>query len=123
MIADVENDCQSVVSQQEAEERVWDILHLVEIDSFIQQSLERHLHVPVDNRLGGSQSIEQSSVTLELSINSRETTSRFTKRAVFRIMFDKVRWFRSKVFSCLLTFHNDHRRESLPDHILHIELD
>jgi hypothetical protein len=57
MITDIEDDdYQSIISKQEEEEQcVWRFLHLIEIDTFIEENFQDQLHVPVENCLSGGQ--------------------------------------------------------------------
>ena len=130
MITDFEDDDeQTNNSKQEEEERVWRFLRLVEIDNFVQESLEGQIHVPVENRLSGGQKTrlmlaralsraeQRQSNLLILDEPDRGLPSETT----FRIMLNIVHWFRSKGI-LLLTLHNDRIRERLPlNHILYIE--
>jgi ABC-type transport system involved in cytochrome bd biosynthesis fused ATPase/permease subunit len=131
MITDIEDDDQTIILKQkeEEEERVWRFLRLVEIDNFVEESLQGQLHVPVENRLSGGQKTrlmlaralsraeQRQSQILILDEPDRGLPTEIT----FRIMLNIVRWFRTKGI-LLLTLHNDRVRERLPlDHILHIE--
>jgi ABC-type transport system involved in cytochrome bd biosynthesis fused ATPase/permease subunit len=132
MITDIEDDEKTLNSkeeEEEEEERVWRFLRLVEIDNFVEESLEGQLHVPVENRLSGgrktrlmlaralSRAEQRQSNVLILDEPDRGLPSETT----FRIMLNIVRWFRSKGI-LFLTLHNDRIREPLPlNHILHID--
>jgi ABC-type bacteriocin/lantibiotic exporter with double-glycine peptidase domain len=128
MITNLQDDCQSVVLQEE-EERVWRFLHLLEIDVFVRESLGGQLHLPVENQLSGgqktrlllaralSQAEQRQTRLLILDEPDRGLPSEMTCRIVKNI----VQWFRPRGI-LLLTLHNDRVRERLSFHqVIHIE--
>ena len=128
MITDLEDDDQALVSQEE-EERVWRFLRLLEIDTFVRESLGGQLHLPVENRLSGGQKTrlllaralnraeQRQSRLLILDEPDRGLPSETTCRIVKNI----VRWFRPKGI-LLLTLQDDRVREEIPLHqVVHIE--
>jgi len=127
MITDSENDCQSIISQEE--EQIWYFLRLVEIDTFVRENLGCQLYHPIENRLSGGQ---KTRLMLARALNrAKQRQSRILildepdrglpSETTFRIISNIVRWFKSKGI-LFLTLHNDRVRERLfVDHLLHID--
>ena len=132
MITDIENEDfnQFNYSKKEQEEkRLWFFLRLVEIDQFVEESLQGQIHIPVENRLSGGQ---KTRLMLARALNRAEQRQSqilildepdrgLPSETTFRIMLNILQWFKLNGI-LFITLHNDRVREKLPfEHILHIE--